>query len=116
MRRDGVANAARALGVILGVGYVAAGLIGWIADVTDGDGSDLFFWLLFLVGGGVLVLVGLFVLTSPQALSIAVASVGALAGALALAWSIIVPILALIFIALLIIRTRSSGPAPAGNR
>jgi hypothetical protein len=69
--------------------------------------------LLLLVGGGVLILAGLFVLTSPPALSIVVGAIGAIPGALALFWSVIVPILALIFIALLIIRARQSGPAPA---
>jgi len=113
VKRDGVTTAALALGVILGVGYVAAGVIGWIADVTDGDGSDLFFWLLLLVGGGVVLLTGLFVFTSPPVLSIVVAAIGAIAGALALVWSVIVPILALIFIALLIVRARRSGPALA---
>jgi hypothetical protein len=53
---------------ILGVGYVAAGVIGWIVDITDGDGKDLFFWLLLLVGGGVLILAGLFVLTAASSL------------------------------------------------
>jgi biotin transporter BioY len=113
MTGDGVTRAALALGVILGFGYIAAGVIGWIVDVTDGDGSDLFFWLLLLVGGGVLILAGLFVLTSRPVLSIVVAAVGAVAGAVVLVWSVIVPILALIFVALLIVRARRSGPATA---
>lgn len=113
MRRDFVTTAALALGVLLGVGYIAAGVIGWIADATDGDGSDLFFWLLLLVGGGVLILAGLFVFTSPPVLSIVLVAIGAIAGALALVWSVIVPILALVLIALLIVRARRSGPALA---
>ena len=94
------------LGVVLGVGYIAAGIIGWIAGATDGGGSDLLFWLLLLVGGGALVLVALFVLTSPPVLSIALAAIGALAGSLALFWSIVVPVLALVFIALLVLAQR----------
>ena len=58
MRRDWVSTSTAVLGAILGLGYLAAGVAGWIGDATDGDGSDLFFWLLLLLGGGILVLLG----------------------------------------------------------
>jgi hypothetical protein len=102
----------RWLGVVLGVGYLAAGIGGWIGDVTDGDGSDLAFWLLFLCGGGVLVLVALFA-GLPRAGALVLAIVGALAGAIALVWSIVVPLLAIAFVVLLVLRFRAETPATA---
>ena len=99
------------LGVLLGAGYIAAGLIGWIANAAEG--SALAFWLLLLLGGGTLVLFGVFGLGARSTAAIIVAAIGAIAGALALWWSVIVPILALAFIALMVVRARRSAPAVA---
>ena len=52
MSRRNLPTWTRWLGLVLGIGYLAAGIGGWIGDVTDGDNGDLAFWLLFLVGGG----------------------------------------------------------------
>lgn len=98
------------LGVFLGLGYLAAALIGWAADVTDGDGSDLAFWLLFLGGGGVLLLVALFVVSEQRAVAAGLAIAGALAGALALFWSVVVPLAAIAFVVLVALRLRSGRP------
>ena len=94
------------LGLLLGVGYIVAGIAGWIADVTDGDGSDLAFWLVFLCGGGVVLLLGLLRVTSPAWLSVALIAVGAVAGAIALVWSVIVPVLAVALIILTVLKAR----------
>jgi hypothetical protein len=56
--RDRLTTATLVLGGILGVGYLAAGIGGWIGDVAEG--GDLAFWLIFLCGGGALLLTGLF--------------------------------------------------------
>jgi hypothetical protein len=104
--RDNVTTAAYALGLIMAIGYTAAGIVGWIVDVTDGDGSDLAFWLIFLFGGAALVLAGLFATRRWSMASVVLVSVGAVAGAVALAWSILVPILALVLIALAILASR----------
>jgi len=101
-----IATASQVLAAVLGVGYIAAGVVGAAFDVTDGDGSDLAFWLVFLVGGGALVLIGSFVLGSRPVLSAALTSVGALAGAVAVFWSVIVPVLALTLVVLCIARAR----------
>jgi len=101
-----IATATRVLAAILGVGYIAAGVLGAAFEVTDGDQSDLAFWLVFLVGGGALVLIGSFVLASRPVLSAVLTSVGALAGAVAVFWSVIVPVLALALVALSIARVR----------
>lgn len=105
---DRVAMATQVVAAILGVGYIAAGVVGAAVDATGGDGSDLAFWLAFLAGGGTLVLVGSFVLRSRPVLSATLTSVGALAGAVAVFWSIIVPVLALVLVTLCIVRARRS--------
>jgi hypothetical protein len=97
----------RWLGLLLGVGYLAAGIGGWIGDVTDGDNGDLVFWLLFLVGGGALLLLGLLATGLPPRATLALQIVGALAGALALLWSILVPILAIVFVVLTVLQARN---------
>jgi len=101
-----IATATKVLAVVLGVGYIAAGVVGAAFGVTDGDGSDLAFWLVLLVGGGALVLIGSFVLGSRPVLSAVLTSVGALAGAVALFWSVIVPVLALALVVLSVFRAR----------
>jgi hypothetical protein len=110
--RDRIATATAVLGVVLGVGYMAAGIAGWILDATDGDNRNLAFWLALLVGGGAAILLGVFRTRSP-ALSIALTAIGAFAGALALFWSILVPILAAALIVLVVLRSRRGGPATA---
>ena len=111
MKGDTLSRVTLGLGVLLGVGYVVAGIVGWIADVTDGDGSDLAFWLVFLCGGGLLLLIGMFGATSSKWLSVVLVVLGAAAGALALVWTIIVPILALILIGLVVFRARAPATA-----
>ena len=100
MRRVNTTTAAYWLALLLGLAYAAGGIIGWIADVTDGDGSDLAFWLVFLLGGALLILAGLFGTRRWSWISVLLISLGAAAGALALVWTIIVPILALALIGL----------------
>jgi len=103
---DRISMATQVLAAILGVGYIAAGVVGAALEVTDGDRSDLAFWLALLVGGGALVLIGSFVLGSRPVLSAVLTSVGALAGAVAVFWSVIVPVLALALVVLSIARAR----------
>ena len=103
---DRIAMATQVLGAILGVGYIIAGVMGAAAGVTDGDGSGLAFWLGLLAGGGALVLIGAYALESRPVLSAVLTSVGALAGAVAVFWSVIVPVLALVLVVLCIARAR----------
>jgi hypothetical protein len=108
VERDNITTAAYVLGVVLCVAYAAGGIIGWAADVTDGDGSDLAFWLVFLFGGAALIFAGLFLTRRWTRTSIFLVSVGALAGALALFWSIIAPVLALALVGLALMAGRRS--------
>jgi len=107
---DRIAMATQVLAAILGVGYIAAGVVGAVVGVSDGGGSDLAFWLAFLVGGGALVLIGSFRLGSRPMLSAVLTSVGALAGAVAIFWSVIGPVLALALVVLSIVRARRAAP------
>lgn len=104
MRREAILQAALLVGVLLAAVYITAGFIGWIVDV--GDNSDLAFWLVFMIGGGVLLLAGLFVVSRWSTLSIVLAALGAIAGAVALFWTIVVPLGALGFIVLAIVARR----------
>ena len=83
MGRVNTTTAAYWLALSLGVAYAAGGIIGWIADVTDGDGSDLAFWLVFLLGDALLILAGLFGARRWSWISVLLISLGAAAGALA---------------------------------
>lgn len=103
---DRISIATQVLAAVLGVGYIAAGVVGAALGVTDSDGSDLAFWLALLVGGGTLVLIGSFALVARPVLGAALTAVGAVAGALALFWSVLVPVLALALIVLAVIRAR----------
>ncbi len=106
MNRDNLTTAAYWLALVLGSAYAAGGIIGWIADFTDGDGSDLVFWLVFLLGGAALILAGLFLARRWSWSSALLISLGAAAGALALLWSILAPILAVMLIALTVSAAR----------
>jgi hypothetical protein len=108
MNADRAAAWTTGIGLLLGVGYLFAGLVGWIVDVADGDRGDLAFWLVLLVGGGAALLAGLFYSGLPRGVALVLAVVGALAGALALLWSILVPLLAIVFVILLVLRERRS--------
>ena len=106
MERDNLTTAAYWLALILGIGYATAAIIGWAADVTDGDGSDLAFWLVLLFGGAALIVAGLFLTRRWSWASAGLVSVGAAAGALAVLWSILVPIAALVLIVLAVSAAR----------
>jgi len=107
MTRD---RATRALGAVLGFGFVAFGIVETGVAVAGRDGIG-FFWFPALCGGGVLVLLGVFRVTRPHRASIALVTLGALAGALATAWTVVVPVLAVALIALVAGRK----PQPVGG-
>jgi hypothetical protein len=100
MERDRTETTAAVLALVLAAGYALSAVVGAIADVTDGDGSDLVFWLVFLLGGAALLVAGLYAVRRWSWPSVLLVSVGALAGALVLVWSLFVPLLALVLIAL----------------
>lgn len=105
-RRDGVTTATIVLGALTGLGFVAAGIAGWLADATDGDGGSLFWWLLLLLGGGTVVLAGVAILRTRPRAAVAAFAVGGLAGALALFWSVIAEVLVIALVVLAVMHAR----------
>jgi hypothetical protein len=105
---DRVTTAVRIVAGVLGLGYVLAGVVGVALGASE-DGSDVFWWLLLLVGGGALVLAGAFALASRPVLSAVVTALGAVAGALALVWSIVAPLLAFVLVVLVVVRAARPG-------
>ena len=102
------------LGTITGVGYVLGGLITglWPSFWDDSSTGDRIVWIALLVGGGALLLAGLRMsVRSPWPAAILI-SVGALAGALATFWTVLVPIVAITLVVLSILYARR---APAGT-
>lgn len=99
----------RGLGAVLGIGFVAFGLVETGIAVSNGDGIALF-WFPALCGGGTLVLLGVFRVLRPRSASIALVSVGALAASLATVWTVLLPILAVTLVVLVIRR-----PVPVGE-
>lgn len=107
-RRDRVTTATAVLGALTGLGFVAAGIAGWLADATDGDSGDLLWWLLLLVGGGAIVLAGVAALRTRPRAAVAAFAVGGIAGALALFWSVIVPVLVVVLVVLGVVHARNA--------
>jgi hypothetical protein len=97
------------LTICLGLLYIAAGIAETTRAVVSGDGG-IAFWFGSLVGGGALILLG-------QVLRRRVlVTVGCLAGVIATAWTIVVPVIALIVIALAWRRTgEDSGKLDSGK-
>ena len=105
----------RALGAVLGLGYVALGIAESI-DHMDAYSLDWLpvVWFPALCGGGVLVLLGVFKVVRPAWASIGLVTVGALAGALAALWTTLALFLSIALIVLTVLRTTSAA-APSAS-
>jgi hypothetical protein len=97
----------RWLGGLLGFGFVIFGVVETGVALIGRDPIG-FFWFPALCGGGALILLGVFKVVRPARTSIALVTVGALAGALATSWTVVVPVLALVLIVL--VAGRASRP------
>jgi hypothetical protein len=86
----------RVLGAVVGVIYVVFGLGELLAHA--GQPVSLAFWAPSLLGGGALVLYGIF--GRPSRFSTRLVVVGALLGLVATAWTLIVPVLAIVLVVL----------------
>ena len=75
--------------------YLVAGLAGPFVDV-----NNKILWIAFLCGGAALILVGAMVRSLPPRLSAVLIAIGAIAGGIALLWTILVPLAAAILVAL----------------
>lgn len=92
------------LAVLLAVLLIAAGVAETTRAVVSGDGG-IVFWFGALVGGGCLVLLGRFALRGRPGASFCAVATGCLLGALATAWTLVVPVLALVVIVLTAMET-----------
>ena len=84
--------------IVLGLVYAALGVAETIRVLTSGDGG-LGFWFGSLVGGGTAVLVGQLVRRRPR-VSAWLVTLGGAAGVLATAWTLLVPVFAVVVIVL----------------
>ncbi|CAN5293648.1 MAG: hypothetical protein H0U82_02730 [Actinobacteria bacterium] len=75
--------------------YLVAGLAGPFVDV-----DNKILWIAFLCGGAALILVGAMVRALPPRLSAVLIAIGAIAGGIALLWTILVPLAAAVLVAL----------------
>jgi len=90
------------LGGTLGILYLVLGVLELVTHLDEP--MSLFFWIPALVGGGVLVLVGVFHVTRPRWLSVGLVATGLFAATLATAWTIVVPVAALFLAVLVVLR------------
>ena len=105
------------LGTVVAVAYLLAGVVVglWPSVWDDSSTGDQIFWIVFLVGGGLLLLAGLRnSIRSPWPAAILI-SLGALAGALPTFWTVIAPIAAITLVVLSIVYARrKAAPAATG--
>jgi predicted membrane-bound mannosyltransferase len=94
----------RGLIALLVTVYFVAGVVGFFVDIDKT--RDLVLWVLLLWGGAALILAGALLRIVPGWLSIALVTVGATAGALALVWTVVVPLAAAVLVALTFSLTR----------
>jgi hypothetical protein len=108
MRKRSAGKGLFILGTIVGVVYILVGLIvGALPSVwEDSSTGGRVFWIMFLVGSGVLVLLGLRVFERSRWTGAALVSVGAVVGGLVLAWSIAAPLAALVLVVLAVFYAR----------
>jgi hypothetical protein len=111
MQRDRTAKAVRALGGTIGAVFLALGVAELVTHLDEA--LSLFFWLPSLWGGGALVLVGVFGSAAGPRLSLGCMILGALLGLLATAWTVVMPVLVLVFLVLVIVQARRGSPTPA---
>jgi hypothetical protein len=95
------------LGTFLGIAYLLAGVVGFLWPRWDEAAtSDRVVWFVLLAVGGAALLAGLRLLDRSPWAGAALVSVGALAGALALFWSILVPLIAITLVVLSVVSAR----------
>lgn len=101
------------LGALLAAVYLIAGLVGAIfIDWDDDDGGDSAFWIVFLVGGALVLVAGLLARSRSRWLAVALLAIGAIAGAVVIFWSVLIPLAALVLIVLAVLWAREpSAPA-----
>jgi hypothetical protein len=107
------------LGTLLAVCYLLVGIIAgvWPSHWNDSPTSDQVLWIVLLVGGGAVVLIGLRLFERFAWLGAALVSIGALVGALVIFWTVVAPLgaIALVVLSLLCAR-RGATSSPTAAR
>ena len=103
MPRDRVTRSTSVLGGALGSIYLVFGVLEGITHLDEP--ASLAFWLPALIGGGTLVLVGVFRVTKPGWLSILLVGGGLFAASLATAWTVLLPVVAAALFVLVVRRS-----------
>ncbi len=104
------------LGFFTAVAYVLVGIIGAfsISHWDEASASDQILWGSLLVGGGILIFAGLRISRRSPWGGFALISIGALAGALPIFWTLIAVVVAIALVVLSFLYARRvASPAPA---
>jgi hypothetical protein len=91
------------LALVLGAGFIVLGLAETIY-AARGHTGGVPFWFGSLCGGGTLILVGTFALSRRNWLSFSLTALGSIAAAAATMWTIILPLVTAVLVALALIR------------
>lgn len=101
------APSARTLGLVLGAIFLGFGVAEVVTHLDD-TAWALAFWGISLLGGGALVIAGTLLRPTRRTLGLTLLSVGALVATNATAWTLAVPVLAVITV---VVAFRERGPA-----
>jgi hypothetical protein len=96
--------------ILAGASILLGLIVGAAADFDKS--SDRGFWITFLVLSGILIFVGLWLINRNGWLGVALIIVGSILGSIAIFWSIIYPLVAIVVIALAILWVRREPAAP----
>jgi hypothetical protein len=101
------------LGAFVAVAYLLVGVIGglWPGHWDEASALDEILWYVFLVGGGALLLAGLWFFQRSPWTGAVLVSLGAIAGGLALFWTVLAPVLAIALVVLSVLCARRN-PLP----
>jgi hypothetical protein len=106
------------LGAFTGIVYIVVGIVGglWPGHWDGSSTGDQALWFVFLIGGGVLLLAGLRLFQRSPWSGAALVSLGAVAGALPIFWSVAAPLVAIALIVLSFMYVRRAAAAAANLR
>lgn len=101
------------LGTFTGVVYILVGIVGglWPGHWDGSTTGDQALWFVFLIGGGVLLLAGLWLFERSPWAGAGIVSLGALAGALPIFWSVAAPLAAIALVVLSLMCARRPAAA-----
>ena len=112
MSTDRVNTLTRWLAILLAAAYAIAGVVGLFADIDPTRDKVVF--VVALLGGAILIVAGLVAVPSSTWVAAVLISIGAVAGAVVLFWSVLAPIAAIALVVLSFLRARRQEAPAAG--